>query len=65
LSATEHGINPGSQDTGSALLDTAVRAEAGLLVMGGYGHSRLREMVMGGVTRHVLTHATLPVFMAH
>lgn len=65
LSATEHGIKPGGQSTGAVLLDAAGRADAGILVMGGYGHSRLRELVMGGVTRHVLREATLPVFMAH
>ena len=65
LSATEHGINPGGQSTASALLDSAVRAGAGLLVVGGYGHSRWSELVWGGVTRHLLAHATLPIFMAH
>lgn len=65
LSATEHGINPGGQTYGAALLDGAVRAEAGVLVLGAYGHSRWRELVLGGVTRHVLAEATLPIFMAH
>jgi len=65
LSATEHGVNPGGQAIGAALLDTAARADAGVLVMGGYGHSRVREFVLGGVTRHVLANARLPVFMAH
>ncbi len=36
-----------------------------LLVMGAYGHSRLREMVFGGVTRHVLRHMTVPTLMSH
>lgn len=36
-----------------------------LLVMGAYGHSRLREWVLGGVTRHILAHMTVPVFMSH
>jgi nucleotide-binding universal stress UspA family protein len=65
VNPVEHGINPGSQGTASALLDGAKRSGAGLLVIGGYGHSRLREMVLGGVTRHVFTNATMPVFMAH
>jgi nucleotide-binding universal stress UspA family protein len=65
VSAVEHGINPGSQGTASTLIDAAARAGAGLLVIGGYGHSRLREFVLGGVTRHVLASVTLPVFMAH
>lgn len=65
LSPVEHGINPGSQGTASTLVDAAVRAGAGLLVIGGYGHSRLREFVLGGVTRHVFANVTMPIFMAH
>jgi nucleotide-binding universal stress UspA family protein len=65
LNAVEHGINPGSQGTATALVDGATRAGAGLLVIGGYGHSRLREMVLGGVTRHVFANVTMPIFMAH
>jgi nucleotide-binding universal stress UspA family protein len=33
--------------------------------MGGYGHSRLREFILGGVTRHMIAHATTAVLMAH
>jgi nucleotide-binding universal stress UspA family protein len=36
-----------------------------LLVMGGYGHTRLREWVFGGFTQHALDHADIPVLMAH
>ena len=36
-----------------------------LLVMGAYGHSRLREMILGGATRDVLANSTIPVLMAH
>ncbi len=36
-----------------------------LLVMGAYGHSRLREMVLGGVTRGALRNMSVPVLMAH
>jgi nucleotide-binding universal stress UspA family protein len=36
-----------------------------LLVMGGYGHSRLREFVFGGATRGILSAMTVPVFMSH
>ncbi|NOT42287.1 MAG: universal stress protein [Alphaproteobacteria bacterium] len=65
LTAAEHGINPGSQGTATALIDGAMRAGAGLLVIGGYGHSRLREFVLGGVTRHVFANVTMPILMAH
>ncbi|MHA1570718.1 MAG: universal stress protein, partial [Alphaproteobacteria bacterium] len=50
---------------GVALLSGAVEAGCGLMVMGGYGHSRLREMVLGGVTRDVLAASALPVLIAH
>jgi nucleotide-binding universal stress UspA family protein len=50
---------------GAALLHTAAEAGVDLLVMGGYGRSRLRELILGGVTRHVLAHVNLPVLMAH
>jgi nucleotide-binding universal stress UspA family protein len=50
---------------GEFILAQAAAAGADLLVMGGYGHSRLREMLVGGVTRHMLEHATLPVMLSH
>ena len=65
LTAVEHGINPGSQGTADTLIDAATRAGAGMLVIGGYGHSRLRELVLGGVTRHVFANVAMPIFMAH
>jgi nucleotide-binding universal stress UspA family protein len=65
VNAVEHSLSAGDPGTGAALLDAAQRAGADLLVMGGYGHSRLREMILGGVTRHVLNHVAMPVLMAH
>lgn len=50
---------------GEALLNEVQRTGAQLAVMGGYGHSRFREWVLGGATRHLLTHASIPVLMAH
>ena len=50
---------------GAALLDETRRRKADLLVMGAYTHSRVRQMVFGGVTRHILAHAELPLLMAH
>ncbi|WP_207481059.1 universal stress protein [Arenibaculum pallidiluteum] len=47
------------------LLNFSADEGADLLVMGGYGHSRLREMAFGGVTRDILKTTTLPVLMAH
>jgi len=47
------------------LLSLAADLSSDLLVMGAYGHSRLRELIMGGVTRAILDHMTLPVLMSH
>jgi len=52
-------------DVGSALLSFAADIDADLLVMGCYGHSRFREIMLGGATRTVLQSMTLPVLMAH
>lgn len=67
-----HGIaarvvrfDPAGEPVGGALMARASEAGADLVVMGGYGHSRVRELILGGVTRHVLGHAGLPVLMAH
>jgi nucleotide-binding universal stress UspA family protein len=50
---------------GETLLACAQEFGADLLVMGCYGHTRWRELILGGATRHVLSHATLPVLMSH
>jgi nucleotide-binding universal stress UspA family protein len=55
----------GAIDAGNALLSLAAQQQASLLVMGGYGHTRFRELVLGGVTRTVLKSMTAPVLMAH
>jgi len=57
------GVN--EDEVGAALLGAAGEVGAGLLVMGAYGHSRFREWVLSGVTRHVLAHAALPVLFRH
>ena len=58
-------IPPDHRLVGEVLLEEAQRVSADLLVMGAYSHSRLRELILGGVTRHVLQNADLPVLMAH
>jgi len=50
---------------GEALLRSVKEQRADLLVMGCYGHSRLRELVLGGASRHVLENMTVPVLMSH
>lgn len=53
-----------SESVAQTLLDEARRMNSDLLVMGGYGHSRLREIVLGGTTRDILRLADLPVLLA-
>ena len=52
-------------DVANTLLSHAADIGSDLLVMGGYGHSRLREFVLGGVTRGILASMTLPTLMSH
>jgi len=63
VAATSKRLDPG-RDAAGALLAAAGGA-ADLLVIGGYGHSRLREWVFGGFTRRVLAEAPLPLLMSH
>jgi nucleotide-binding universal stress UspA family protein len=52
-------------NVGQTLLAQAKDCAADLLVMGCYGHSRLREFVLGGASEHILRHMSIPVLMAH
>ncbi len=66
-----HGVRatrlnvPASEEEGLALMTAAENRGAGLLVMGGYGHARLREFILGGATRSVLKRMTIPVLFSH
>jgi len=66
-----HGVTvnvrhvPAKVAAGEALLSHAADINAGLIVAGGYGHSRLREAVLGGVTRTLLRSSPVPVLMSH
>ena len=60
--ASDVGVDIG---VGDLLLSRAADLSADLVVMGAYGHSRMREMVLGGVTRQMLQHMTVPVLMSH
>ena len=52
-------------DVASTILSYAADCYADFIVMGGYGHSRLREFVLGGVTRGILESMTVPTLMSH
>lgn len=67
-----HGVSPEIETTpvsehavGETVLAKCGEWQADLLVMGAYTHSRLRQLILGGVTRHILAEATLPVVMVH
>jgi len=65
ISPSERIVDAGTRVVGDVLLEEAVKSGAGMLVAGGYGHSRLREMFFSGVTRHVVSHALMPLFLVH
>ena len=65
LNAQAHRIMSGAGDPAHHILGAARAADASLLVMGGYGHSRVRETILGGFTRSVLQDASLPVLICH
>jgi nucleotide-binding universal stress UspA family protein len=65
LSCREEAIDPAGRSIGGALLYGATKNGADLLIMGGYGHSKLGEVIFGGVTQHVRWHASIPVLMIH
>jgi nucleotide-binding universal stress UspA family protein len=56
-------FRPIDREVGAGLLQAAAEFGADMLAMGAYSHSRLRQLLLGGVTRHVLEHAALPVLM--
>lgn len=59
-----HGAAPDG-DVAAGILNHASDYDVDMVVMGGYGHSRFREFVLGGVTRHMLEEMTVPTLMAH
>jgi nucleotide-binding universal stress UspA family protein len=61
----EVSVHHSDIEVGEALLSLAADVQADLIVMGGYGHTRLREMMLGGVTKTMLRSMTAPVLMAH
>ena len=69
---SHHGINvdvvsldQSAKGTGGTILESALEFDADLIVMGAYGHSRLKEIVLGGSTNYLLKHTTIPLFLSH
>lgn len=65
ITAEQKPVDPGDRQVGQALLETAKDIGADTVVLGAYSHSRWREMVLGGVTKHITTKSRLPIFMSH
>ncbi|MSP81309.1 MAG: universal stress protein [Rhodospirillales bacterium] len=64
LNVTSQHIKPGSKTAGQAIVDRAVALGADLIVKGAYTQSRLRQMIFGGVTRHLILSSPMPVLFS-
>jgi nucleotide-binding universal stress UspA family protein len=65
VKVTVHTQSGAGYDVGAQILSRAADTSADLIVMGAYGHARVRELVLGGVTRTVLQAMTVPALMSH
>jgi len=65
VAATAANVEAQNGDVAQTFRDMAERSGADMIVMGGYVHSRLREMVFGGVTQSLLRQSPVPLFMSH
>ena len=65
INAKQTNLSASREGVGATLLGYCSETDPDVLVMGAYGHARLREELFGGVTRHILENANVPVLMAH
>ena len=65
LTVTSQHVKPGSRSAGQTIVDTAIAGGADLIVKGAYTQSRLRQMIFGGMTRHLILSSTLPVLFSY
>jgi len=65
IPATLLTVELDGRSTGETVLATVASEDCDLLIKGAYTQSRLRQLIFGGATRHILANATLPVFLAH
>jgi len=65
LNVTSQHVKPGSRSAGQTIVDTAVAGGADLIVKGAYTQSRLRQMIFGGMTRHLILNSPLPVLFSY
>jgi nucleotide-binding universal stress UspA family protein len=65
LAVKTRSFNDAHRSSGGAILVAASALRCDLLIKGAYTQSRLRQMIFGGATSHILANTTIPVFMAH
>ena len=65
ISASARTIEPDGRSPGEVVLDECDALGADLLVKGAYTQSRLRQLIFGGATRHIMMNARVPVILAH
>ena len=65
IAAALHWVKCRNSDVGEKLIAEAKKRKCDVIVLGGYGHSRLREMLLGGVTYHLMHNSPVPLLMAH
>ena len=65
IGSDAHILEASGEPLGPELMQKAMALGADLLVMGGYGHTRLRERILGGVTYHMVNQPELPILLAH
>lgn len=65
LKVTSQHVKPGTRTAGQTIVDTAISVGADLIVKGAYTQSRLRQMIFGGMTRHLILHSPLPVLFSY
>jgi nucleotide-binding universal stress UspA family protein len=65
LNVTSQHVKPGTRSAGQTIVDTAVAGGCDLIVKGAYTQSRLRQMIFGGMTRHLIMSSPLPVLFSY
>jgi len=65
LNVTSQHVKPGNRTAGQTIVDTAIAGKCDLIVKGAYTQSRLRQMIFGGMTRHLILSSPLPVLFSY
>ncbi|MBV8393967.1 MAG: universal stress protein [Alphaproteobacteria bacterium] len=65
FNVTHQHVKPGNRSAGQTIVDTAISIGADMIVKGAYTQSRLRQMIFGGMTRHLILNSSLPVLFSY